>query len=80
MRNTDIATCIPEHSYVSVTGILDLGISNIIKSALIKRFKTLIFSKMYLFNLVHNTSVVAVLGELYLQDLSIKNKEKSNPI
>lgn len=36
MRNTDIATCIPEHSYVSVTGILYLGRSNVITSALIK--------------------------------------------
>lgn len=36
IRNTDIATCIPEHSYVSVTGILDLGINNVIMSALIK--------------------------------------------
>lgn len=81
MRNIDIAACIPENSYVSVSGILDLGRSNVITSALMKAgLKTLIYSKMYFFNLVHNTSVVAMLGELYLEDLSIKNKEKSSPL
>lgn len=79
MRNTDIPHA--EHSYVSVTGILDLGRSDFITSAPIKAgFKTLIYCKIYLFNLVHNTTVVPVLGKLYLQDLSIKNKEKKNPI
>ncbi|XP_077036120.1 uncharacterized protein LOC143694344 [Agelaius phoeniceus] len=56
-------------------GILDLGRSDVITPAPKKTgFKTLIYSKIYLFNLVHNTTVVPVLGKLYLQDLSIKNR------
>lgn len=47
MKNIDTATCIPEHSYVSVTGILDLGRSNVLTSALIKaEFKTIIYSNL----------------------------------
>lgn len=84
MINIDIARCIPDHSYVSVSEYwvweeAKTGKCHNICPYKKLNWKTLNCSKVYFFGLDPNTMVVARLRGFYLQDLSTNIKEKPSP-